>query len=77
MSSLRLYKSEGCYQLCILGVGPLERCYRGTVHKTTEFSPYQLLFVKHMRMPLDQMVRYWQGKEENDECSVSEYIATL
>ena len=30
-----------------------------------------------MRMPLDQMVRYWQGKEENDESSVSEYIATL
>ena len=28
-------------------------------------------------MPLDQMVRYWQGKEENDESSVSEYIAIL
>ena len=26
-------------------------------------------------MPSDQMVRYWQGKEENDETSVSEYIA--
>ena len=23
------------------------------------------------------MVRHWQGKEENDESSVSEYIATL
>ena len=41
--------------------------YRGTIHKTTGFSPYQLLFGKQMRMPLDQMVRYWQGKEENDE----------
>ena len=41
------------------------------------FFPYQLLFGKQMRMPLDQMVRYWQGKEENDESSVSEYIATL
>ena len=51
--------------------------YRGTIHKTTGFSPYQLLFGKQMRMPLDQMVRYWQGKEENDESSVSEYIATL
>ena len=30
-----------------------------------------------MRMPLDPMVRYWQGKEENDESSVSEHIATL
>ena len=27
-------------------------------------------------MLLDQMVRYWQGKEENDESCVSEYIAT-
>ena len=51
--------------------------YRRTIHKTTGFSPYQLLFGKQMRMPLDQMVRYWQGKEENDESSVSEYIATL
>ena len=47
------------------------------LHKTTGFSPYQLLFGKQMRMPLDQMVSYWQGKEENDESSVSEYIATL
>ena len=51
--------------------------YRGTIHKTTGFSPYQLLFGKQMRMLLDQMVRYRLGKEENDESSVSEYIATL
>ena len=51
--------------------------YRGTIHKTTGFSPYQLIFGKQMRMLLDQMIRYWQGKEENDESSVSEYIATL
>ena len=51
--------------------------YRGTIHKTTGFSPHQLLFGKPIRMPLDQMVRYWQGKEENDGSSVSEYIATL
>ena len=30
-----------------------------------------------MRMPLYQMVRYWQGKEERNECSTTEYIATL
>ena len=47
--------------------------YPGTIHKTTGFSPYQLLFSKQMRMPLDQMVRYWQGKEENDKSNVSEY----
>ena len=51
--------------------------YRGTIHKTTGFSPYQLLFGKQMRMTLDQMVRYWQGKEENDESSVNESIVTL
>ena len=51
--------------------------YCGTILKTTGFHPYQLLFGKQMRMSLDQMVRYWQGKEENDESSVSEYIATF
>ena len=51
--------------------------YRGTVHKTTGFSPYDLLFGKEMRMPLDQMVRYWKGKETNDETGVVEFIQTL
>ena len=51
--------------------------YRGTVHKTTGFSPYHLLFGKEMRMPLDQMVRYWKGKETNDETGVVEFIQTL
>ena len=30
-----------------------------------------------MRMPLDQLVRYWKGKEEEDTSSVSGYIHTL
>ena len=51
--------------------------YRGTTHKTTGFSPYHLLFGRPMRMPLDQIVSYWQGKEERNECSTTEYIATL
>ena len=51
--------------------------YRGTVHKTTGFSPYNLLFGKEMRMPLDQMVRYWKGKETNNETGVVEFIQTL
>ena len=38
--------------------------YRGTVHKTTGFSPYQMSYGRPMTMPLDQMVRYWRGKEE-------------
>ena len=51
--------------------------YRGTVHRTTGFSPYHLLFGKEMRMPLDLMVRYWKGKEEGDESTVEEYVQTL
>ena len=51
--------------------------YRGTVHRTTGFSPYHLLFGKEMRMPLDLMVRYWKGKEDGDESTVEEYVQTL
>ena len=51
--------------------------YRGTIHKTTGFSPYQLIFGKEMRMPLDELVQYWKGKEEEDCSSVSEYIHSL
>ena len=47
------------------------------VHKTTGFSPYELLFGKEMRMPLNQLIRYWKGKEEEDTSSVSGYIHTL
>ena len=32
--------------------------YRGTMHATTGFSPYQLLFGREMRMPLDELVRF-------------------
>ena len=28
-------------------------------------------------MPLDQMVRYWKGKETNDETGVVDFIQTL
>ena len=28
-------------------------------------------------MPLDQMVRYWKGKEKENESGVTEYIQTL
>ena len=30
-----------------------------------------------MRMPLDQMARYWRGKEPEDVTNVVEFIATL
>ena len=51
--------------------------YRGTVHKTTGFSSYQMLYGRHMRMPLDQMVRYWRGKEEQGQNTTIEFVETL
>ena len=51
--------------------------YRGMVHKTTGFTPHELVFGKKMRMPLDFMVCYWQGKEETDPSNVAEYVHTL
>ena len=51
--------------------------YRGTTHKTTGFFLYHLLFGKTMRMPLDQLVRFWKGKEEDDSINVSEYVHML
>ena len=51
--------------------------YRGTIHKSTGYSFFQLLFGKTMRMPLDQLVRFWKGKEGEDASSTSEYVQTL
>ena len=50
---------------------------RGTVHKTTEFSPYQMLYGRPMRMSLDQMVRYWRGMEEQGQNTTIEFVETL
>ena len=49
--------------------------YRGTVHKTTGFSPYQMLYGRPMRMPLDQMVRDWRGKQGQN--TTIEFVETL
>ena len=51
--------------------------YRGTVHRTTGFSPYQMLFGRVMRMPLDTMVRFWKGKEESGENTSVEFVQAL
>ena len=51
--------------------------YQGTIHKSTGYSPFQLLFGKAMRMPLDQLVRFWKRKEGEDASSTSEYVQTL
>ena len=44
------------------------------MHATTGFYPYQLLFGREMRMPLDELVRFWKGKEIQSEVDVTEYI---
>ena len=46
--------------------------YRGTVHATTGFSSYKLLFGREMRMPLDELVRFWKGKEVQSEMDITE-----
>ena len=51
--------------------------YRGTVHRPTGFSPYQMLFGRVMRMPLDTMVRFWKGKEESGENTSVEFVQAL
>ena len=51
--------------------------YQGTVHKTTGFSPYQMLFGRTMRIPLDQIVRFWKGKEETGQNTSTEFVETL
>ena len=51
--------------------------YRGTIHSTTGFSPYHLLFGREMRLPLDELTRYWKGKEETSVVDVVEYVKVL
>ncbi len=51
--------------------------YRGTVHATTGFSPYKLLFGREMRMPLDELVRFWKGKEVQSEMDITEHIEVM
>ena len=34
--------------------------YCGTVHATTDFSPYKLFFGREMRMPLDELLMFWK-----------------
>ena len=51
--------------------------YRGTVHSATGFSPFHLLFGRKIHMPLDELTRYWRGKEENSTVDVAEHIQVM
>ena len=51
--------------------------YRGTVHSSSGFSPFHLLFGRELHMPLDELTRYWRGKEENSAIDMAEHIQVM
>ena len=51
--------------------------YHGMVHATTGFFPYKLLFGREMRMPLDELVRFWKEKEVQSEMDITEHIEVM
>ena len=51
--------------------------YRGSIHKSTDNSPYELMFGQTMRTPLDELVKMWSGKNEDEEHDVVEYLHLL
>ena len=51
--------------------------YRGTIHSSTGFSPYELVFGRTMKTPLDKLSKYWKGKREEKDMEVVEYLRLL
>ena len=45
--------------------------YRSTVHSSTGHNPFELMFGREMRIPLDVMA---DGAEDN-ECSYTDFVA--
>ena len=37
--------------------------YRGTVHSTTGYSLFELLFGRTMKTPIDELAKYWKEKQ--------------
>ena len=48
--------------------------YRGSIHKSTGYSPYELMFGWTMRTPLDELVEMWSWKNKDEEHDVVEYL---
>ena len=50
--------------------------YREATHEATGFSPFELVFGRHVRGPLDLVKEQWEGLEELP-VSVAEYLSNL
>ena len=51
--------------------------YRGSKHSSTGFSPYELLYGKAMKTPIDQLAKYWQGEKQGKEVAIVPYLRNL
>ena len=51
--------------------------YRGTTHKSTGYSPFELLYGRPMRTPLDELIELWTVKDEESGREVIEYLRLL
>ena len=58
------------FTFCVVGISWNE-------HATTVFFPLPTPFGKEMRMPLDELVRFWKGKEIESEVEVIQYIQVM
>ena len=51
--------------------------YQGTIHSSSGFSPYEHVFGRTMKTPLDELSKYWKGKREEKDMEVVEYLRLL
>ena len=51
--------------------------YRGSKHSSTGFSPYELLYGKAMKNPIDQLAKYWQGEKQGKEVAIVSDLRNL
>ena len=51
--------------------------YRGTVHASTGFSPFELVYGRQMRDGLDVLADVWKEEKDTDPIAVIEYLRKL